>query len=334
MNIGVSLRRASVETCGNFVGQCSQHRSERCPSSECRRSFASDEDPVGCYQTRSISLRLQSFVSDREHLCWTRFHPGVTCDPCLMSFVDQYRPRIVHDSILLAIESGRRNSNRLVSFPRPSEHEFPYPWTQESERLLQEAMRRYPVIELDAYLCHSFGKSTRLDYGTGDGMTFVMFLLCFCKLEVLTELMLFDFKKGVFRSQLSKEELTRWMIFSGFVFLSCISLFFNEMWRTRLGDVTVSCEKDVDETQGVAKRKHIFRSSTSLASFRQRSSLFILDTALPFASLLMCRHFRARIPSSRIIAQIFSLSLSFALWGYETRDDHSIILLLIRWILV
>ncbi|CAF0858526.1 unnamed protein product [Rotaria sordida] len=61
---------------------------------------------------------------------------------------------------------------------------------QESEQLLKEALpeqfHNY-IEELNAYLHDSFGNSTRLDYGTGHELAFVLFLLCLCKIEALTE---------------------------------------------------------------------------------------------------------------------------------------------------
>ncbi len=77
---------------------------------------------------------------------------------------------------------------------------------QESEQLLKEALpeqfHNY-IEELNGYLCDSFGNSLRLDYGTGENikylkielynsflgheLAFVLFLLCLCKIEALTE---------------------------------------------------------------------------------------------------------------------------------------------------
>ena len=68
---------------------------------------------------------------------------------------------------------------------------------------LPEQFHQY-IEELNAYLCDSFGNSTRLDYGTGSidyrrsflitfssclghELAFALFLLCLCKIEALTE---------------------------------------------------------------------------------------------------------------------------------------------------
>ncbi|CAF3257303.1 unnamed protein product [Rotaria socialis] len=61
---------------------------------------------------------------------------------------------------------------------------------QESEQLLKDTLpdqfHNY-IEELNAYLNDSFGNSTRLDYGTGHELAFVLFLLCLCKIEALTQ---------------------------------------------------------------------------------------------------------------------------------------------------
>ena len=81
---------------------------------------------------------------------------------------------------------------------------------------------------------------------------------------------------------LIEDELSSiWMVFNGFIFL--ISRFY---WTTTKRDgLLLSWETDLEE---------------DIYCHRQRSSVFLLDTALPFASLLMCRHFRAWLPSSWI----------------------------------
>lgn len=59
-----------------------------------------------------------------------------------------------------------------------------------SERLLREALPidAHPaIVELKTYLTESFGNSTRIDYGTGHELSFVAFLCCLFKLEVLKE---------------------------------------------------------------------------------------------------------------------------------------------------
>jgi len=59
-----------------------------------------------------------------------------------------------------------------------------------SDELLQEALpeEAHPaIVELKVYFSESFGNSTRIDYGTGHELSFVMFLCCLFKLEVLKE---------------------------------------------------------------------------------------------------------------------------------------------------
>lgn len=78
---------------------------------------------------------------------------------------------------MLATEIGALKSNRftfLNSSPwicfRSNEKPIRF---QESENLLKQALPEqfHPhIIELNAYLCDSFGNSTRLDYGTGKPM--------------------------------------------------------------------------------------------------------------------------------------------------------------------
>lgn len=61
---------------------------------------------------------------------------------------------------------------------------------QNSERYLKEALhsRFHPAVpEIVAYFTESFGNATRIDYGTGHEMAFVMFLCCLFKIEALTE---------------------------------------------------------------------------------------------------------------------------------------------------
>ena len=41
--------------------------------------------------------------------------------------------------------------------------------------------------ELAVYLTESFGNSVRIDYGTGHELSFVIFLMCLFKIEILME---------------------------------------------------------------------------------------------------------------------------------------------------
>lgn len=59
-----------------------------------------------------------------------------------------------------------------------------------ADELLREALpvEAHPaIVELKTYLTEAFGNSTRIDYGTGHELSFVMFLCCLFKLEVLKE---------------------------------------------------------------------------------------------------------------------------------------------------
>lgn len=59
-----------------------------------------------------------------------------------------------------------------------------------ADELLREALpvEAHPaIVELKIYLTEAFGNSTRIDYGTGHELSFVMFLCCLFKLEVLKE---------------------------------------------------------------------------------------------------------------------------------------------------
>jgi len=59
-----------------------------------------------------------------------------------------------------------------------------------ADELLRDAIpeKAYPaVIELKAYLIEAFGNGTRIDYGTGHELSFIMFLCCLFKLELLGE---------------------------------------------------------------------------------------------------------------------------------------------------
>ena len=102
----VSLRRASVEPSGNLVGQCSQYRSERRLSSECCRSVVSDKTALGRSQTRPIVIRLRSFISGREHLCWISIDYEQSCRRmvCLSSF--KVRIEHGHEELSFGVRSN------------------------------------------------------------------------------------------------------------------------------------------------------------------------------------------------------------------------------------
>jgi serine/threonine-protein phosphatase 2A activator len=52
------------------------------------------------------------------------------------------------------------------------------------EKVLEPA--HHPsIVEISVYLNDSFGNSTRIDYGTGHEMAFVMFLACLFKIGAL-----------------------------------------------------------------------------------------------------------------------------------------------------
>lgn len=44
----------------------------------------------------------------------------------------------------------------------------------------------YSIPEIEVYLTESVGNSTRIDYGSGHEMSFVMFLYCLFKIEFLS----------------------------------------------------------------------------------------------------------------------------------------------------
>lgn len=57
-------------------------------------------------------------------------------------------------------------------------------------KLLSDALPPHfhpAVIELEQYLVESFGNNTRIDYGTGHEMAFVMFICCLFKIKAFTE---------------------------------------------------------------------------------------------------------------------------------------------------
>lgn len=59
-----------------------------------------------------------------------------------------------------------------------------------ADELLRESLPEgaHPaIVEVKVYLTESFGNSTRIDYGTGHELCFLMFLCCLFKLEVLKE---------------------------------------------------------------------------------------------------------------------------------------------------
>lgn len=61
---------------------------------------------------------------------------------------------------------------------------------QNTTQLLQEALHlklHLAIPEIKVYLEESFGNGTRIDYGTGHEMSFVMFLCCLYKIENLNE---------------------------------------------------------------------------------------------------------------------------------------------------
>lgn len=51
----------------------------------------------------------------------------------------------------------------------------------ELKEVLPDNLHR-AVPELVAYFCEGFGNSTRIDYGTGHEMAFIMFLCCMFKI--------------------------------------------------------------------------------------------------------------------------------------------------------
>ena len=59
---------------------------------------------------------------------------------------------------------------------------------QESGNLLAETLPpelHYAIPEVKVYLNESVGNSTRIDYGSGHEMAFIMFLYCLFKIEFL-----------------------------------------------------------------------------------------------------------------------------------------------------
>lgn len=61
---------------------------------------------------------------------------------------------------------------------------------EHSEAILKEALpeKFYPaIIEVNVYFKESFGNATRIDYGTGHELAFIMFLCALYKIEALTE---------------------------------------------------------------------------------------------------------------------------------------------------
>ena len=58
---------------------------------------------------------------------------------------------------------------------------------QESEALVKEALGpgfEACCAEVSVYLCESVGNATRVDYGTGHELAFIMFLACLFKVSV------------------------------------------------------------------------------------------------------------------------------------------------------
>ena len=54
-----------------------------------------------------------------------------------------------------------------------------------AEKFTNQLQRDAVVEEIKVYLLDSFGNPTRIDYGTGHEMAFVMFLACCFKIGVL-----------------------------------------------------------------------------------------------------------------------------------------------------
>ena len=61
--------------------------------------------------------------------------------------------------------------------------------SKESTNLLMETLPQelhYTIPEIETYLVESVGNSTRIDYGSGHEMSFVMFLYCLFKIGFLS----------------------------------------------------------------------------------------------------------------------------------------------------
>ncbi|KAK3850389.1 hypothetical protein Pcinc_042908, partial [Petrolisthes cinctipes] len=59
-----------------------------------------------------------------------------------------------------------------------------------AEEVLKEALpeKFHPAVpEVSVYLVESVGNSTRIDYGTGHELSFIMFLTCLFKIGALTK---------------------------------------------------------------------------------------------------------------------------------------------------
>lgn len=57
---------------------------------------------------------------------------------------------------------------------------------EELRQVLPEELHR-AVPEIEQYLYESFGNPTRIDYGTGHEMAFIMFLCCMFKIGAFKE---------------------------------------------------------------------------------------------------------------------------------------------------
>jgi len=83
---------------------------------------------------------------------------------------------------------GIKSSKMLVrkcNYKVKSMSTYKYFW-QESTNLLTETLPEqlhYAISEIEVYLVESVGNSTRIDYGSGHEMSFVIFLYCLFKIN-------------------------------------------------------------------------------------------------------------------------------------------------------